>query len=1024
MGDRKQKGKNFILAGGVLAGAYSVMNAVARKRTEPQDIDTGNPYIENGETEKQPGTIYEDIVKPVLDKVLSFGGLVVLSPLYVLIGLAVYLDDPGPVFFTQKRVGKDKHFFMLHKYRSMKMSTPHDVPTHMLDNPEQYITRVGRMLRKSSLDELPQIWDIFRGKMSIIGPRPALWNQRDLVEERDRYCANSVTPGLTGWAQINGRDELEIPDKAKLDGAYVRQLRQGGRKALLFDLKCLFGTILSVVDGEGIVEGGTGELDKRNTTTFRLKQTKSDHAIEYGTVDAANAGFEDYGYKKKFEIDTSVANSRRVLITGANSYIGVSFEKYAREHYSENFTIDTVDMLDDTWREKNFGEYDCVFHVAGIAHADVGNVDEETKARYYAVNTDLAVETAKKAKAEGVRQFVFMSSMIIYGEVAPIGKRKVIDEYTLPAPTNFYSDSKWQADKQVRGLQDGEFHVAVLRPPMIYGNGCKGNYNALAKLAKKLLAFPNIEQYSSMLYIDNLCEFLSLLILSGEGGIYFPQNREYSSTTSIVKEINKTIGKRIWITKCLNSAVRIALNFQGKIGGLVKKTFGNCVYSQKLSIYDGLEYHILDFEESVRSTEQQLHNGDTVEEWNHPKHKKFHILVITQYFYPETFRINDIAMEWVKRGYKVTVLTGIPNYPQGKFFEGYDYHNRRRELWNGVEIIRIPLIPRGSSSIGMIINYLSFVVSGFLWKSMTDIRADFVFTFEVSPMTQALIGCWYKKKYHVPHYLYVTDLWPENVESVTGIHCKAVIYPIQKMVDYIYKNCDRILTCSQRFIEPISKRGIKKERIEFWPQYAEDFYKPVKKEILLEIPQDGMLNLVFAGNVGYAQGLDILVKAAQLLKSENQYVRFNIIGEGRFLPKLQELIVKNKLDNYFNLMPRKAAEEIPKYLALADALLITLSKSDVFSITIPSKTQSCMACGRPILVSADGEVQDIIREADAGLCSDAEDVRGLVGNIKIFMNLSTDRRNQLALNALHYSEIHFNKEQLLKRLDEIFKIGA
>lgn len=259
MENREQSKKKFILAGAFLAGAYGVMNAVAKKRTEPESIDDGNPYIETDKSEKRTEPVYEGKVKPMLDKVLSFGGLVILSPLYALISLAVYLDDPGPVFFSQKRVGKDKHFFLLHKYRSMKMSTPHDVPTHQMEHPEKYITRIGRILRKSSLDELPQIWDIFRGKMSIIGPRPALWNQEDLVKERERYLANSVNPGLTGWAQINGRDELEIPDKAKLDGEYVRQLRQGGRKALLFDVKCFLGTIQKVLNSDGVVEGGTGE---------------------------------------------------------------------------------------------------------------------------------------------------------------------------------------------------------------------------------------------------------------------------------------------------------------------------------------------------------------------------------------------------------------------------------------------------------------------------------------------------------------------------------------------------------------------------------------------------------------------------------------------------------------------------------------------------------------------------------------------------------------------------------------------
>ena len=206
--------------------------------------------------------MYEKVWKRCIDTVLSACGLIALSWLYLLIAIAIVLDDPGPVMFTQKRVGKDKKYFQLHKFRSMKMSTPHDIPTHMLENPDQYITRVGRFLRKSSLDELPQIWDIFTQKMSIIGPRPALWNQDDLVAERDKYGANDVRPGLTGWAQINGRDELEIPVKAKLDGDYVKELKAGGCKAFGMDVKCFCGTIISVLRHDGVVEGGTGELHK------------------------------------------------------------------------------------------------------------------------------------------------------------------------------------------------------------------------------------------------------------------------------------------------------------------------------------------------------------------------------------------------------------------------------------------------------------------------------------------------------------------------------------------------------------------------------------------------------------------------------------------------------------------------------------------------------------------------------------------------------------------------------------------
>lgn len=209
-----------------------------------------------GESKERKG-FYERSIKRALDIVLSFGGLTILSPVFLVLFLAIVIDDPGPVFFTQKRVGKNKQYFKLHKFRSMKMSTPHDVPTHMLENPDQYITKVGKFIRAHSLDELPQIWDIFIGNMSVIGPRPALWNQDLLVAERDKYDANDIKPGLTGWAQINGRDELELPEKARLDGVYAEKM------SFEFDCKCFFGSVHVVGKDDSVVEGGTGEMKKK-----------------------------------------------------------------------------------------------------------------------------------------------------------------------------------------------------------------------------------------------------------------------------------------------------------------------------------------------------------------------------------------------------------------------------------------------------------------------------------------------------------------------------------------------------------------------------------------------------------------------------------------------------------------------------------------------------------------------------------------------------------------------------------------
>ena len=202
--------------------------------------------------------MYRNGIKRVLDFILSLGGLIVLSPVFLILCIWIKLDSKGPVLFKQKRVGINKTYFNIYKFRTMYIDTPKDMPTHMLADPDQYITKAGKFLRKTSLDELPQILNILKGEMSIIGPRPALWNQDDLIEERDKYRANDVRPGLTGWAQINGRDELEIPVKARLDGEYVKRI------SFLFDIKCFLGTIMSVLKSDGVVEGGTGEMHKKD----------------------------------------------------------------------------------------------------------------------------------------------------------------------------------------------------------------------------------------------------------------------------------------------------------------------------------------------------------------------------------------------------------------------------------------------------------------------------------------------------------------------------------------------------------------------------------------------------------------------------------------------------------------------------------------------------------------------------------------------------------------------------------------
>ena len=289
---------------------------------------------------------------------------------------------------------------------------------------------------------------------------------------------------------------------------------------------------------------------------------------------------------------------KKILITGANSYIGGSFEQYIEANYSDCYEIETVDMIDGTWREKDFSGYDSVFHVAGIAHSDSGKISAEKEKLYYAVNTDLTVETAKKAKADGVKQFIFMSSAIVYGDSAPIGKHKLITKETPASPANCYGDSKLQAEKGIQPLNDESFKVVVLRPPMIYGKGCKGNYPLLAKAAKKLPFFPYVKNERSMLYVENLCEFVRLMIENDECGTFWPQNAEYSNTSELVGMIGEAHGKKVRLVKGFGWALKLLSH----LTGIVDKAFGNLSYDMSMSEYV-TEYRKKDLKESIEGTE-------------------------------------------------------------------------------------------------------------------------------------------------------------------------------------------------------------------------------------------------------------------------------------------------------------------------------------------------------------------------------------------------------------------------------------
>ncbi len=396
--------------------------------------------------------------------------------------------------------------------------------------------------------------------------------------------------------------------------------------------------------------------------------------------------------------------------------------------------------------------------------------------------------------------------------------------------------------------------------------------------------------------------------------------------------------------------------------------------------------------------------------------KQKHILVVSQYFYPEPFRINDMCQEWVKRGYKVTVLTGIPNYPEGKFYKGYNWRKKRKETWNGIDIIRIPLISRGKGKIRLVLNYYSFVISGWFWKLFTKLKVDAVFTFEVSPMTQALVPMWYAKKRKIPHYLYVQDLWPENVQTVTGINNAFILKRIGKMVDKIYRRCDLIFGTSESFVKEIQKRVYdNKDKVKYWPQYAENFYQPTENTKADELPKD-IFKVIFTGNIGKAQGLDILPKTAAVLKDKGTKVKFVIVGDGREKEQLLAEIAEKGVEDYFTLIPRQPAEEIPAYLCACDMAFVSYMDNPLWANTIPAKMQSYMACGMPILASASGETEKIIKDADCGVCCEIGNEQALADAICALMEKRDDIA-ELGKKAKAYSDAHFDKKTLMDEMD-------
>lgn len=402
------------------------------------------------------------------------------------------------------------------------------------------------------------------------------------------------------------------------------------------------------------------------------------------------------------------------------------------------------------------------------------------------------------------------------------------------------------------------------------------------------------------------------------------------------------------------------------------------------------------------------------------------ILIVTQYFWPENFRINDLCKALKEKGHEVTIYTGIPNYPLGKFFDGYGLSGPYKELFKGMDVIRVPITPRGpKKGFFLALNYLSYFIMASLLAPFLLRRRKFdrIFVYEPSPITVAIPAIIIKYFRKIPMVLWVTDLWPESLEATGAVNNKKVLRLVGKMVKWIYKHTDKILITSKGFRSRVENYCDQPEKISYWPQWAEDLFSSGDSVPSgyddHSYPSEGF-KIVFAGNIGSAQDFETIVNAAVRLRNFKD-IHFVILGDGMMIKWVIEQVKRKGLEDTFHLLGRKPIETMPYYFKKADALLLTLKNSDIFAITVPSKLQSYLASGKPIIVGINGEASEIVNEWKAGVCSKAGDDEDLSKAILRLYNSSDEEREGFGSNAYECYRSEFQREKLVSNLEEIFQ---
>ena len=645
---------------------------------------------------------------------------------------------------------------------------------------------------------------------------------------------------------------------------------------------------------------------------------------------------------------------KNILITGANSYIGTSFEKYMAQ-FGDKYQIDTVDMIDGTWREKDFSGYDCVFHVAGIAHSDNGKISKEKEKPYYAVNTDLTVETAKKAKADGVKQFIFMSSAIVYGNSAPIGKGKRITKDTPVRPANCYGDSKVQAENGLRPLDDDNFKVVILRPPMIYGKGSKGNYPLMSKMAQKLPIFPYVKNRRSMLYIENLCEFVRLMIENDEHGTFWPQNREFSNTSEMVKMIGEAHGKKVRLIRGFEWALKLL----GLFTGLVDKAFGNLYYDKTISAYKQ-NYRVADLKKSIVLTELSANSNE----------KKV-LFLVNHDVVIYNFRL-EIVERLLAEGYDVHISSPYGERIDDLVALGAKYHE--------IEMDRHGMNP--ISEYKLLKEYK---------KLLKSVQPDIVLGFTIKPNIYGAIAA---RKAKIPFVANITGLGT----AVENGGWKQKVFVL--LYKYAFRGIQRVFfqnTENQQFFID-NKIALGKHKL--LPGSGVNLERFPLREYPDE--ENGVVRFAFISRIMKEKGIEQYLAAAKAIKSKYPNTEFHICGfcESEYEGKLNEYNDNGTV--IYHGMIRDVADFLENIHCVIHPTYYPEGISNVL-------LEAC-ASGRPIITTDRSGCREVVDDGVNGYMIPQRDSKKLIEAVEKFMALSNSDRKRMGISGRSHVNKFFDRE--------------